>query len=471
MDELRLDGEGIGMTTQMDQHNQLPLKTLHSEPTPNRAQPFAPEADPVPVPNTMESSWCEISQAAIRANMSVLRHRVGPMVKLGVVVKADGFGHGMVPCAREFLAAGADWLIVNFAYEAVTLREAGLDAPIYICGNVPVHQCDRVIATRSRIVLYDPDVAKALSQLAQRSDWTVPVHLKIETGTHRQGLYLDDALKLADLIQELDGLQLEGLTTHYADIEDTTDHQFAQQQLAGLNAAKAAFTEAGFDVPMIHSANSAATILWPHAHGSLVRVGLASYGLWPSTETYATVLQTALAEADNPKDPRLLQEAGDLDRDLAPKHFIPHLSPVLSWRTRIAQVKSVPTGGYISYGRTFRANYPMRVAVLPLGYHEGYDRRLSNLGYVLIHGQRAPICGRICMNMMVVDVTHIAAAQVGSVATLLGQDGNERISAEQLAAWMGTINYEVVARIHPSQPRLLVQDGSEFDEHEDAKSR
>ncbi|MGK7891116.1 MAG: alanine racemase [Leptolyngbyaceae cyanobacterium] len=418
--------------------------------------PFSPnlatvEVDPMTIPETVESSWCEISQAAIRANMSILRHRIGPAVNLGVVVKADGFGHGMVPCAREFLAAGADWLIVNFAYEAVTLREAGIDAPIYICGNVPVNQCDRVITTRSRIVLYDPNVAKALSRLAQASDWTVPVHLKIETGTHRQGLYLDDALQLAHLIQELDGLELEGLTTHYADIEDTTDHQFAQQQLAGLNTAKTAFAEAGFDVPMLHSANSAATILWPHAHGNLVRVGLASYGLWPSTETYATVLQTALAEAD--KDPRLLREAGDLETP----HFIPHLSPVLSWRTRIAQVKAVPAGGYISYGRTFRANYPMRVAVLPLGYHEGYDRRLSNLGYVLIHGQRAPICGRICMNMMVVDVTHIPTAQVGSVATLLGTDGNERISAEQLAAWMSTINYEVVARIHPSQPRLLVK--------------
>ncbi|MEB3233675.1 MAG: alanine racemase [Leptolyngbyaceae bacterium] len=439
------------MTTQTDQHNPLPLETLADWSDPMPDQPSDPALHAITVPNTVESSWCEISQTAIQANMAVLRHRVGPDVNLGVVVKADGFGHGMVPCAREFLAAGADWLIVNFAYEAVRLREAGIDAPIYICGNVPVSQCDRVIATRSRIVLYDPEIAKALSQAAQNSDWTVPVHLKIETGTHRQGLYLEDALQLAHLVQALDGLTLEGLTTHYADIEDTTNHQFAQQQLAGLNAAKAAFAEAGFDVPMLHSANSAATILWPHAHGNLVRVGLASYGLWPSTETYATVLQTALAEADNPVNPQLPGEAEDLE----PQHFIPHLSPVLSWRTRIAQVKSVPTGGYISYGRTFRANYPMRVGILPLGYHEGYDRRMSNLGYVLIHGQRAPICGRICMNMMVVDVTHIAAAQVGSVATLLGSDGNERISAEQLAAWMGTINYEVVSRIHPSQPRLL----------------
>lgn len=432
----------------------------------------------VQIPETVESSWCEISQSAINANIHVLRRRIGPDVKLGVVVKADGFGHGMVPCAKTFLAAGADWLIVNFAYEAVTLREAGIEAPIYICGNVPAVQADRVVKTRSRLILYDVQVATALSEAAQGSGWTVPVHLKIETGTHRQGLMVEDALQLAKTIESLDGIELEGIATHYADIEDTTDHQFAHQQLTKLNAAHKAFQEAGFDVPIVHSANSAATLLWPQAHGNLVRVGLSSYGLWPSSETYTTVLQTALTQVTSTSStpvsvpqtaPDTLKNAGDIkarDPELlpleqqnlsAPDHFIPHLTPVLSWRTRIAQVKAVPTGGFISYGRTFRATYPMTVAILPLGYHEGYDRRMSSLSHVLIHGQRAPVCGRICMNMMVVDVTHIPNAAVGSVVTLLGSDGDERISAEQLASWMGTINYEVVSRIHPSQIRILVE--------------
>ncbi|NET09379.1 MAG: hypothetical protein F6K16_32680, partial [Symploca sp. SIO2B6] len=218
-------------------------------------------------PEMVESSWCEISQVAIQSNIAVLRQRVGDAVKLGIVVKADGFGHGMVPCAQAFLAAGADWLIVNFAYEAVALREAGITAPIYICGNVPIGQCDRVVATHSRLVLYDADVAKVLSKAAQDSGWTVHVHLKIETGTHRQGLSLQEALQLAHTIQDLGGVRLEGIATHYADIEDTTDHRFAHQQLAALNKAKQAFQSAGFDVPMVHSANSAATILWPQTHG------------------------------------------------------------------------------------------------------------------------------------------------------------------------------------------------------------
>jgi alanine racemase len=329
------------------------------------------------------------------------------------------------------------WLIVNFAYEAVALREAGIAAPIYICGNVPETQADNVAKTQARLVLYDPDIAKALAQAGRTYGHPVRVHLKIETGTHRQGIDVKDALKLADLIQTLDGIELEGITTHYADIEDTTDHRFARQQLTLLQDAHRAFQEAGHDIPMVHSANSAATLLWPEAHGSMVRVGIAAYGLWPSPETYVTLLQSAS------------------DR---PDAFIPTLKPVLSWRARIAQIKPVPTGGYVGYGRTYRATHPMAIAIIPVGYHEGYDRRLSNLGYVIIHGVRAPICGRICMNMMMVDVTHIPDARVGSVATLLGRDGEEQVSAENLASWMGTINYEVVSRIHPSQPRFVVTD-------------
>ncbi|MDJ0716566.1 MAG: alanine racemase [Prochloraceae cyanobacterium] len=382
-----------------------------------------------------ESSWCEVSRYAIKSNVDMLRKRVGKDVILGVVVKADAFGHGILPCAKEFIAAGVDWLIVNFAYEAKILRQAGIDAPIYICGNVSASQAPIIAQTKARVVLYDREVALALDRAAREVGQPIPVHIKIETGTHRQGVELDEAIELAKLVSTLNGLVLEGISTHYADIEDTTDHSFARQQLLQLTEAKKAFLEAGLEVPMVHSANSAATILWQETHGSMVRVGIAAYGLWPSTETYATVLQTYADRGEG---------------------FIPNLQPVLSWRTRIVQVKEVPAGEYISYGRTFRTTYPMRIAILPLGYHEGYDRRLSNLAHVLIKGTRSPVRGRVCMNMMMVDVSHIRDVKVGDVATLLGRDGEERISAEQLASWMGTINYEVVSRIHSSQPRFVV---------------
>ena len=391
-----------------------------------------------------ESSWCEISSDAIQSNVDTLRKRIGDGVILGIVVKADAFGHGILACAREFLAAGGDWLIVNFAWEANTLRQAGIEAPIYICGNVSAAQAPIVAQTKARAVLYDSEIARALAKAGREIGNPVPVHIKLETGTHRQGIPLTEAIELGRLIFQLDGIVLEGLTTHYADIEDTTDHHFARQQLDLLQEARKAFRQAGLEVPVVHSANSAATILWPETHGEMVRVGIAAYGLWPSTETYATVLQTYAARGEG---------------------FIPNLQPVLSWRARVVQVKDVPTGAYIGYGRTFRATYPMRIAILPVGYHEGYDRRLSNLAHVLIEGTRSPVRGRICMNMMMVDVTHIQGVQVGTVATLLGSDGQERISAEQLAAWMGTINYEVVSRIHCSQSRFVlpgenVQDSS-----------
>ncbi len=384
-----------------------------------------------------ESSWCEISASAIRSNINAFRHRIGPGVTLGVVVKSDAFGHGLLPCVREFISAGADWLIVNFAYEAVKLRQAGITTPIYICGNVSAAQAPMVAFSQARVVLYDSEVAYALAKAGREAGHPIPVHLKIETGTHRQGLELSEAIELARLVSGLDGVVLEGLATHYADIEDTTDHRFAHQQLTMLQEAREAFRQAGFEVPMVHSANSAATILWPETHGSMVRVGIAAYGLWPSKEVCAKVLQTFATRGEG---------------------FIPNLQPVLSWRARVVQVKDVPAGAYVGYGRTFRASYPMRIAVLPVGYHEGYDRRLSNLGYVLINGMRSPVRGRVCMNMTMVDVTHIPEVQVGTVATLLGADGDERITAEQLATWMGTINYEVVSRIHPSQPRFVVQE-------------
>ena len=383
-----------------------------------------------------ESSWCEVSRQALQSNVATLRQRIGSDVTLGVVVKADAFGHGIIPCSREFVAAGVDWLIVNFAYEAIALRRAGIQAPIYICGNVSAAQAPLIAETQARIVLYDPGVAKAMAQAGREAGYSIPVHLKIETGTHRQGISLKEALELAQLVSQLEGIELEGLTTHYADIEDTTNHRFAHQQLVLLQEARKTFRQAGFEVPMVHSANSAATILWSETHGSMVRVGIAAYGLWPSTETYATVLQNYATRGEG---------------------FIPNLQPVLSWRARVVQIKDVPAGGYISYGRTFRATYPMQIAILPLGYHEGYDRRLSNLSHVLINGMRAPVRGRICMNMMMVDVTHIQDVGVGTVATLLGADGDEKVSADQLASWMGTINYEVVSRIHPSQPRFVVE--------------
>ena len=389
------------------------------------------------------ASWCEVETEALRANVAALRQQLSAGSLLGVVIKSEAYGHGLLACAREFLAAGADWLVLNSAAEAQALRKARIGAPLYICGPVFPAQAGVVAQTQARVVLYDRPLALALDQAARGQGQPVRVHLKVETGTSRQGLSLPEALELARFVRELPGLELEGLTTHYADIEDTTDHRYAQRQQELLQEATAAFAGQGLAVGMVHAANSAAALLWPETHASLVRVGIAAYGLWPSKETYAVALQRCL------------------DRTAG---WVPQLRPALSWRARLVQVKEVPAGAYIGYGRTFRTTHPSRLGVLPVGYYEGYDRRLSNVAHVLVRGVRAPVRGRVCMNMLMVDLTHIPQAEAGEVATLLGRDGEEEISAETLAGWMGTINYEVVARIHPDQPRLLRREGVLYEE-------
>jgi alanine racemase len=376
----------------------------------------------------VHASWREMSAGAVEHNVRTLRSLCGT-AKLGVVVKADAYGHGLEHAAPAFAAAGVDWLIVNFAREARAVRALkGCDAvPLYVCGTVFPHEARDVVHARARTVLYDVDVARALDAASAAQGVVTPVHVKIETGTHRQGLEIPDALALAKTVREqMKHLVVEGITTHFADIEDSTDHRFADAQWQGLVDARRAFAEAGFGQLVAHAANSAATILETKTHADLVRAGIAAYGLWPSKETLAAWRERQTGTA-------------------------PTLLPVLSWRARLAQVKAVPAGAYVGYGRTYRTTRPSKIAIIPVGYHEGYDRRLSNTAHALVRGVRAPVRGRVCMNMSMIDVTDVPDVKAGDVATLLGADGDERVSAEQLAGWMGSIHYEVVARIHASQ--------------------
>jgi alanine racemase len=224
---------------------------------------------------------------------------------------------------------------------------------------------------------------------------------------------------------------LAGISTHFANIEDTTSHDFAQGQFAAYGRIVQT-VERLFTGPLIrHTACSAAVLLFNRTHLDLARVGISLYGLWPSKETYVSCLERGKPSLD--------------------------LRPVMSWKTKVAQVKDVPEGGYVGYGLTWRATRPTRIAVLPVGYYEGFNRDLSGLAHVLVRGKRAPVRGRVCMNMCMVDVTDVPGAALEDEVVLLGRQGDERITAEQLAAWSGTISYEVVSRIHPDLPRVVVQ--------------
>lgn len=375
-------------------------------------------------------NWVEIDASALRNNIAEFKRRLGQGPRLGAVVKSNAYGHGMVEAARIAASASADWLCVNNAAEGSALRAAGLALPILVMGYVPLEGLDEVVQHGLQPVVYNIETLDRLNALAAAAGVNVGVHVKIETGTHRQGVLERDVPVFLARIEDLRSLTLAGVTSHFANIEDTTNHEFAESQIAAFTRIADAVA-ANHQAPFLrHTACSAAVLLFNRTHLDLARVGIAMYGLWPSKETYVSCLERGKPSLE--------------------------LRPVLSWKTRIAQVKQVPEGGYVGYGCAWRATRPTKIAVLPVGYYEGYDRELSGLAHVLVRGKRAHVRGRICMNMCMVDVTDIPGAALEDEVTLLGRQGDEQITAEQLAVWAGTISYEIVARIHPSLPRVVV---------------
>ncbi len=375
-------------------------------------------------------SWVEISRQALTHNVKRFKEHIGREVKLAAVLKANAYGHGMIEAARVALEAGAEWIAVNTVDEAALLREAGVRAPILCLAYVPLSSLETAVDLDVRLTVFNLETVERLGAVTARLERPARLHIKIETGTNRQGVSGEDLVRLAQEAGKYPWLVLEGLSTHYANIEDVTEHGFAESQLRNFRTSCGLLEQNGICVPIKHTACTAAAILFPNTLFNLARVGIGLYGLWPSKETRISALQAGIA--------------------------LNQLEPVLTWKTRVAQIKTVPTGATIGYGCTDLATQVTRIAVLPVGYYEGYDRRLSSIGYVLIRGRRAPVRGRVCMNMVMVDVTNIPEAVLEDEAILLGSQGGDAISAETLAGKIGTINYEVVARINPHIPRVVV---------------
>ena len=376
-------------------------------------------------------SWVEVDLAALRANLASFRARIRSGVELAHVVKANAYGHGLLLVAADDQASGiADRLAVNSVEELVRLREAGVRLPVLLLGYVPLHAWDEVVEAGGAPVVFHRESLEAVSRASAARGRETAVHLKVETGTHRYGVPPEEVLELVELAGRLPGIRVEGITTHFANIEDTTDHGYAMGQLERFRDALRRIEAAGWTVPVPHTACSAAAILFPESQFGLVRVGISSYGIWPSKETRVSAAHL-----------------GDASFRLA---------RVLTWKTRVAQVKRVPAGSYVGYGCTWRAPVDSTLAVLPLGYADGYDRELGNAAHVLIGGCRAPVRGRVCMNVLIADVTHVPGVGLEDEVVLLGAQGDEEITADQLAVWAGTIAYEIVARIGEHLPRVAV---------------
>lgn len=377
----------------------------------------------------LHRSYCEIDTAALTHNMTTLKRGLAHGAEIAAVVKSNAYGHGVGIAWRAFVQGGATWLCVDSLHEAQDLRLDGYDGNLFVMGHIPPQHAAEAVRLNIRAMVYDKTQVDAFGAASSAQSRQIRLIVKLETGTQRQGLLIDEALSLIQYMARYPYLVFEGTCTHFANIEDTTDHGFAYQQLRIFNEYNDILTANGFAPKLRTIANSAAGILWPNTHCELVRAGITCYGMWPSTECYVSA--------------KLLGK--DVD-----------LKPALTWKTVVAQVKTIPTGSVIGYGCTYQVTHPTRLVVLPVGYYDGYDRAVSNLAHVLIHGHRAPIRGRICMNMCMADVTDIPDVKAGDEVVLLGAQGNERITAEQLAQWVGTINYELTTQIQTSVPRIAV---------------
>lgn len=377
-------------------------------------------------------TWIELDEKAYAHNLSFFRRKISPGTELAVVVKANAYGHGLRPIVTLAEKYGADSYCVHSLEEALALRSLGISKDILIMGPVPAAGLEEAIAQNFRVALFTLETLELLDKLTRRREKPLRVHLKLETGTYRLGINLAELPYFLERLHQAPYVHLEAAYTHFANIEDTTDHIYAFTQMARFQEMVKLILESGYPQLKLHTACSAAVLLFPETHFHLVRLGISQYGLWPSRETYLSY-----KIKHNQKETTVLR-------------------PVLTWKTRVGQIKSVPPKETIGYGRTYQTSRLTQLAVLPVGYADGYDRRLSNQSYVLIRGRRAPVRGRICMNLIMVDITDIQGVRVGEEVVLLGGQGQENISAESLAALIGTINYEVVTRINPSLPRIIV---------------
>ncbi|WP_376796239.1 alanine racemase [Thermogemmatispora sp.] len=367
-------------------------------------------------------TWLEIDLSAIANNTRRIKELVGPRVQVLASLKADAYGHGALKVARTVLLNGASMLGVATVSEATPLREAGIMAPILVFGYVPHWQMREAVRLGLTITLYSSEAAQALSRAAQALQRTVKVHLKVDTGMGRLGIRAEEIeaiVALAREVRRLPGLELEGIFTHFA-MADARDQSYTRKQLARFQSILQALEAEGLRPPLAHAANSAATLTVPEAHFDMVRPGIALYGLDPSPEV----------------------------------RLPPGFRPALSFKTQVAQVKLVPEGECIGYGCTYVTTRPTRIAVLPVGYADGFRRAPRTWGSVLIHGREAPIVGRICMDQCMIDVTDIPGVRVGDEVVLIGRQGEAVLTAEQVAERLGTINYEVVSEILARVPRV-----------------
>ena len=390
------------------------------------ADAVQPELDPLggPAPPAWRPAWAEVDLDAVAANVALLAERCAPAA-LCAVVKADGYGHGAAAVARAALGAGATWLAVALVEEGEALREEGIRAPVLLLSEPPAEAMAAVVAAGLTPTLYTGSGVAAAAKAAGTRRGPVAVHLKVDTGMHRVGADPPDVPALARAVRSSPGLRLEGLWTHLAVADEPDQDDFTASQLARFEGVRDALAADGAVPGMLHAANSAAALAHPAARYDLVRCGIAVYGYAPRPGV-----------------------VGPLD-----------LRPALSLRARVSMVRTLDLGERISYGGRYAVPSPHSVVgTVPLGYADGVTRRLGEVGAeVLVGGRRRPVAGTVTMDQVMVDCGPGSGVRPGDEVVLLGRQGDEEITADEWAARLGTISYEVLCGIGPRVPRVLVR--------------
>lgn len=377
--------------------------------------------------------YAEVNLDAITSNLEHMKANIAPEAAIMAVIKTDGYGHGAVPIAREL--EGIHYLCgyaVATAEEALILRRAGIQKPILVLGYTFPYSYESLIREEIRMTVFREDTLKELSETVRLFrekgiDKKAKIHIKVDTGMSRIGVRTDEkGLFFVKQALETDEIETEGIFTHFARA-DEKDKCSVQKQLADFKGfLEKIELETGYRIPLRHCSNSAGIIELSCANMDMVRAGIILYGLWPSDQVRQDIVK---------------------------------LTPALSLHSQIVYVKEIEAGTLVSYGGTFTAASKMRIATIPVGYGDGYPRGLSGKGYVLVHGRKAPVLGRICMDQFMIDVTHIPEAAQGDKVTLLGRDGSEEITAELLGELSGRFNYEFVCGLGKRIPRIYTKGG------------
>ncbi|MDA3847777.1 MAG: alanine racemase [Vallitaleaceae bacterium] len=375
--------------------------------------------------NQYHRVYAEININRIIENLTNISNYVGDQTKVMLVIKADGYGHGAIPISKALNKEDIDYLAVATIDEAISLREAGIELPLLVFGFTPVDKYPDLIMLNITQTIYQEDMANSLSDVAVSMGAEAKIHLKIDSGMNRIGFKSDAAtINTVKSISELKGLIIEGIFTHFSKADEGT-RAYTDNQITQFNRIVSELAHVGVKPPIIHLSNSAGMIDYRKGHGTMVRVGIALYGLYPSDKVNHEELK---------------------------------LKPSLSLKSHVIFVKDIEAGDKVSYGGIYTAPSKRRIATIPVGYGDGYPRALSNIGRVIIKGHFAPIIGRICMDQFMVDVTDIEAVVCGDLVTLIGEDHGSSITVEEIASLRDTINYEIVCQLGKRIPRVYMRD-------------